>query len=105
MEDLFGKSPHLQPSFEASSGRGQLTFNSRNKSYTVRGSDDSDPEVGNDDDGIGNDWLRVAGDREESHAGKEEEDIEEEEEEEGEEEEEEILTNNRRFSGKTFATY
>src|SRR5690554_3985436 len=80
------KSPHLQPSFEASSGRGQLTFNSRNKSYTVRGSDDPDPDVGGDDDGIDSDWLQVAGGREE-------------------EEEDELLASNRRFNRKTFAAY
>ncbi|KAG0266845.1 hypothetical protein BG011_000460 [Mortierella polycephala] len=104
MEVLFGKSPHLQPSLEASSGRGQLTFNSRNKNYTVRGSDDPDPDVGDDDDDIENDWVQVAGDRgeedddDENRAG--EEDIGEEE-----REEDEILANNRRFSGKTFAAY
>ncbi|KAI1294425.1 hypothetical protein EDD11_008133 [Mortierella claussenii] len=64
MEALYGKSPHLQALFENPTGDNQLTF-TKTKNYTVRRSDDPDPDEGDYEDGTDNDWFQDSGDMKE----------------------------------------
>ncbi|KAF9082933.1 hypothetical protein BGX27_004348 [Mortierella sp. AM989] len=61
MKTFFGKSPHLQPAYEATTWKGQVTFNSRAKNYTVHRIGSLDSSMGNDDDETDSDWCQVTG--------------------------------------------
>lgn len=112
MEALFKNSPHLFPSCEASTGKRQLKFKARAKSYTVR-SQDISGDGDNDRDQVSKDSEEESEREDEEERGEEEGGEEEAGGEAGEEEEGEEEVNGGRsgvgtsqqFIGNAFEAY